>query len=189
MRLFFAIDVPEEADEALFEAQRGLRELLACAKVSWAPQEKWHATIAFLGEVPETDLPQIIDAGRRAASRAEEFEVSLSGLGVFGTSARYGAAVWAGLKASGPAFELLAKDLRHSLREHCREREGAAFVPHVTLARVRQASPQQLKTLRTFVRSYTIRPSVPWQCARIILYESTPHTPNAPYRRILDFSL
>lgn len=189
MRLFFAIDVPDEAKEVLLEAQRELKEPLATAKVSWTPPEKWHATVAFLGEAPEASLSMIIDCGRLAANRSSEFEVSLSGLGVFGMSKRYGAAVWAGLRPSGPALERLARDLRRPLSKNCREQIDAAFIPHVTLARVRQASPEQLELLRTFVMSYTIRPPVSWTCSGFTLFESTPSNPNAPYKSILDFSL
>lgn len=55
MRLFLAIDLPEEIKEYLFQLEKKFKE----AKITWVSKKNLHLTLKFLGEVSEKDLPRI----------------------------------------------------------------------------------------------------------------------------------
>ena len=57
MRVFIAIDVPNDIRKALGDVQRALRPLTGTAR--WVAPESIHITLRFLGEVPEKRLEDI----------------------------------------------------------------------------------------------------------------------------------
>src|SRR5713101_8443752 len=65
MRLFTAIDIPEEVRAALRSLLARLRPL---ANLRWSPVENMHITIKFIGEWPEARLGEIQEALRKVAS-------------------------------------------------------------------------------------------------------------------------
>lgn len=95
-----------------------------------------HLTLAFLGDIPETQLPTLCDVARRVAFRP--FELSIDQVG-FWPRQRL---LWAGCHASLPALADLVADLREGLIQagfsaYDHER---TFIPHVTLVRKIPAS-------------------------------------------------
>ncbi|HLH32445.1 MAG TPA: RNA 2',3'-cyclic phosphodiesterase, partial [Terriglobia bacterium] len=57
MRLFIAVDLPNDVRDQLAEVQRALRPLTDSAR--WVAPESIHITLKFLGEVPEKQLEDI----------------------------------------------------------------------------------------------------------------------------------
>ena len=51
MRVFIAIDLPNEIRKALSDVQRELRRVTNTCR--WVPPESIHITLRFIGEVPE----------------------------------------------------------------------------------------------------------------------------------------
>ena len=71
-RLFLAIDLPEE--------HKALLQTLPDEKIHarWTPQDKYHLTLRFLGDVPETQIPTLQRRLARVAfEMAAEFEAFL----------------------------------------------------------------------------------------------------------------
>ena len=56
MRLFLAIELPDAVKQQLTAVQRS-----PLAALRWAPAEQLHVTLKFLGEVPDADVPAIIE--------------------------------------------------------------------------------------------------------------------------------
>lgn len=57
MRLFTAVWPSPEAVEAIERFERPEHDA-----VRWTTREQWHVTLHFYGEVPEDDLPRLVDA-------------------------------------------------------------------------------------------------------------------------------
>lgn len=161
MRLFFAIDLPEELAEPVAALQD---DLSAAEGLSFTDPEQAHLTMKFLGEVPaagatadagvptedEADEgePTVSDAkvaGAAAAQAADldPFEVEVGGLGAF-PSEEYISVLWAGVGAGAAELTDLAAALETETTERGFDEADNAFTPHVTLARMNDARGKEL---------------------------------------------
>ena len=122
MRLFVAIRLSAEMQEALISAQNALYD--RGVRGNFTAGENLHLTLAFIGEYPEAE--PVLDALERVSF--SPFELSPEGLGCFGDL------WWAGLKGSAP-LEALARWVRRALAEAEIPFDRKRFSPHVTLIR------------------------------------------------------
>ena len=135
MRLFVAADLPVQVNEALCETSAALRELVHGRYV--AP-DSFHLTLAFLGEVPGSQLDDAIAALEEACLGQGPIEVALGPLGSFGRARR--ATLWQGLARGVDELAGLAGDVRECLAERGLAYDATLFVPHVTLMRAADLS-------------------------------------------------
>ena len=130
MRVFIAIELPEDVRKKLWEIERKLRPVTSSAR--WVSPDSIHLTLKFLGEVSETRLDDIDQALTGLTWRP--FQVSVHGIGFF-PGTRSPRVFWAGLTAS--TMEDLAKEIDTRMERFGFDREKRAFRPHVTLARAK----------------------------------------------------
>lgn len=141
MRVFIAIDLPQEVKDSLLEAQRQL----PAAKLSFA--REFHLTLKFLGEV----TPAKVEAVKSCLStvRFKPFSAALSGIGVF-PSESYIRVIWVGVEPEN-GFMQLQQSIDEALeKEFPKDKD---FKPHLTLARVKFVSDknsfvQQLRQVK-----------------------------------------
>jgi 2'-5' RNA ligase len=69
----------------------------------WTPTEQIHLTVKFLGDVPESVLPDVCDAVSQIAERIASFDLEIRGAGVFPPHGQVNI-VWAGFAAVPPAL-------------------------------------------------------------------------------------
>ena len=135
MRLFAAIDIPEEV-------RRNLRDLIGrlrpTAAIAWSRVENMHITTKFIGEWPEDRLEEMKLALRGAGSPGA-IEIRVRGLGWF-PNLRNPRVFWAGIE-SGPALAMLAKSTETAVAKIGVPVEEREFSPHLTLARIRDRVP------------------------------------------------
>ena len=136
MRLFVAVNLPEDERRAAHEAAAPLRD--AGLPVKWVVAASLHVSLKFLGEVAEEREAAIAAALDAAVAPARPFEVGLGGAGAFPGVARP-RVIWLGVEPH-PALELLANDVERALRPFGFEAELRPFQPHITLGRVRQGA-------------------------------------------------
>ena len=135
MRLFTAIDIPEEIQQTLGKLIERLRP---SAKLSWSPVRNFHVTTKFIGEWPEERLGEMKLALAKIAA-PKPFEISIRGLGWF-PNARNPRVFWAGIEAQ-PELGQLAHDTEQCLAKLGVPVEERNFQPHLTLARRRDPVP------------------------------------------------
>lgn len=129
MRAFVALELPEAfADEVACLARR----LRATCEGRFVPPESHHLTLAFLGEVGESETRLAMGAIDEACAAMGPVPLASCGLGTFGRSRDV--TLWLGIE---PADELmaLAARLREGLASRGLAFDGKPFLPHVTLAR------------------------------------------------------
>lgn len=104
----------------------------ALGAVRTTAADRWHVTLAFLGEQGDAAplLPELADVAGRTAS----FELRLAGGGSFRGAA------WAGLAGELEALHRLASDVAAACGRGGVRLEPAPYRPHVTVARDRRAS-------------------------------------------------
>ena len=107
----------------------------AASGISWVPEDRLHLTMEFLGEQPESGVPELTAALSRAIERHAPVSLALHGLGAF-PNLRAPNIVWMGVEAD-PKLELLQHDLARVCSELGYELDARAFRPHITLGRAR----------------------------------------------------
>lgn len=158
MRLFVAINLPSDVRSAVWEATAPMR---ACApELPWVDESRLHLTLKFLGEQPEERVPAIEAAFARVAAGHRELAMELGGIGAF-PNFRRARVVWMGV-AQDAKLELLHHDVEVAFEAIGFELEGRAFRPHLTLARLKGAQPDdRMRALRRAAAHTTFRCDVP----------------------------
>ncbi len=135
MRLFTAVDIPGEVENALAAT---LQRLRPTAKVKWTDIEKLHITTKFIGEWPEARMEEMT-AALRGVGTLGAIGIRLRGLGWFPDSRRP-RVLWAGVEA-GPELASLAHETEQAVHTLGVPIEDRKYSPHLTLARIRDAGP------------------------------------------------
>ena len=135
MRLFTAIDIPEEVRSRL---RALLEQWKPLARINWSPVYNLHITTKFIGEWPEAKLEEIKRALRNIPSEGA-FDVSVRGLGWFPND-RHPRVLWAGVEAGQPLVAL-AHAADQAVAGLGGPVETRPYSPHLTLARIREAAP------------------------------------------------
>ncbi len=130
MRIFSAIDLPEEQKDQIWRAIEPLRKQYAAWK--WVPYDTYHVTLQYYGDVrPETTERMITNA----VFEIDPFEISTGGISLF---QRHQLTIFLEIQPH-QFLRRLVRVLDEQLHFH---RTGL-FVPHITLARARKPSKQQ----------------------------------------------
>lgn len=126
LRLFYAVPVPDDLRRELRRAAESLGR-------EWRPstEAQLHITLAFMGEVPEEALPEVIAAGETAARDIAPFSVKLGSAGGFPTD--HIPRVWF-IHAESPELMRLCEILKPGV---ARWADLKPFKAHLTIARPR----------------------------------------------------
>src|SRR5215470_10394315 len=180
MRLFVALLPPQGALAELEAAVAPLRP--DWPTLRWAGHDRWHVTLAFLGEVADTRLDGLRERLARAAGRHDGMRIRIGRGGAFPSPGR-ARVLCAHIEGESEALgglRVLAASVAAAAR-----RAGAPppdeerrYRPHVTLARSRQAA--NLAALVAALDEYSGRA---WNATHVDLIRS--HTgPRPDYQTI-----
>lgn len=129
-RLFAAIRPPAPIRARLLAAMGGI------SGARWQTDDQLHLTLRFIGEVDRHQASDIVAA--LGGVHARRFAISLNGIGHF---ARRGQpeAVWAGVTPHEP-LDRLHQKVDQAIARVGIPPEQRAYLPHITLARLKRAS-------------------------------------------------
>lgn len=133
MRLFAAIDLPEEMRRALGAQRDACRADLPPA--SWVKERNLHLTLVFFGEVDDVACRRLAPALRLAARDFRAPFLTVEGAGAFPPRGPI-RVVWVGVAPAGPLARL-SDSLRAAARTAGVAFDEKPFAAHVTLARCR----------------------------------------------------
>lgn len=145
MRLFIALDIPQEVRERISAYVERVRSL--CPDARWARVEGLHVTLKFIGEFPDARVPEIVKA--LAGINSRPFDVKFDNVGFF-PSPRSPRVFWIGVSA-GEELPQLAEAVSEALAAIGIPREDKKYSPHMTLARA--GSRHNLKALASLMTS------------------------------------
>ncbi|MDD3823716.1 MAG: RNA 2',3'-cyclic phosphodiesterase [Sphaerochaetaceae bacterium] len=128
MRLFVAIDVSTEVRTVLLEHQRRISSVASSGNFSH--RDNLHLTLAFLGELPPSDLPRI--TGIVDSLDIPPFPLVIDTLGRF---ARSGSDIWWAGVYRNPVLLTLQSLLDSRFQEAGFTLDNRPFAAHITLAR------------------------------------------------------
>jgi RNA 2',3'-cyclic 3'-phosphodiesterase len=151
MRAFVAAVPPPEVVEHLDEFLDVRR---SAGAFRWASVEQFHLTLAFLADVPDRKLDDLVERLGRAAARRTPVVTAVAGGGAFPDAAR-ARVLWAGLDLDeGGRTEVsrMATGARAAANRAGVPVDGQRFRPHLTVARLGQ--PQEVTSWVRLLDSY-----------------------------------
>ena len=166
-RLFAGLEIPAEIGQSLSNLRGGL------PGARWIDPENYHVTLRFIGDIDGMSANEIASMLFRV--NRKPFEVKVQGLQSFG--GKKPRAVVASVEPSRPLIELQA-ELERMMQRIGLDPEGRKFIPHVTLARLYDASDQDVADYLS-LRGYF--PSKAFLAERFVLFSSRASTGGGPY--------
>lgn len=145
-RTFVAVAVPEALNAKLTRLQSLLAPELPA--VRWAVVKPFHLTLAFLGDVDDSELNQVCRTVEEVAADFPPFDLRIESLGVF-PSATQPRVIWVGL--SGPGMAVL-QDARAKLASSLTAAGYPCddeFNPHITLGRIKRKRDEPVDLTRS----------------------------------------
>ncbi len=138
IRLFAALELPPTVRTRLTFLQGGI------PGARWIPEENFHLTLCFMGDVDGAMARDIDDA--LTTISFHPFSIELKSVGEFG--GRDPRAVWAAV-AANEALTHLASKIDTAMRRVGLDLEARKYVPHVTLARLKDPPIAKVKEFLT----------------------------------------
>jgi 2'-5' RNA ligase len=135
MRLFVAMDVPDEIKGVISTALAGLKSRVE--GVRWVKTENIHLTVKFIGDYEERKLDRLVDEVRKAALRSPRFTALLGGCGAF-PSPKKARVIWVDMHKGGEEAAVVARKVDSRLGKIGVKRENRPFRSHLTLGRLKR---------------------------------------------------
>ena len=166
-RLFTGLEIPPDVAQALSSLRGGL------PGARWIDPQNYHLTLRFIGDVDDAVAREVaLMLGR---VRREPFQLHFEGVTSFG--GRKPRAVVAAVTPVQALLDVQAEQERLMQRIGL-EPEGRKFMPHVTLARLRDSSSHAVAdylSARGYFRT------APFRISRFVLFSSRNSIGGGPY--------
>lgn len=142
MRLFLGLPLPQPWQDGLArlaaDFSRPSPDQPGVARLVWTRPGNWHLTLRFLGETNEAGRDAVVEAAGAALAALPfvPFALRAAGSGAFPSTARP-RVLFAGLAEGAEQCRALAVCLEEAARRAGFAPEARPFVPHLTVARVK----------------------------------------------------
>ena len=166
-RLFAALEMPQQASTRLTMLRGGL------PGARWIDPENYHLTLRFMGDVDYRTADEIAD--RLDAIRPRPLTLKLDGVSAFGGKKPHSifAAVEPGAELTG-----LQADIERMCQRMGLAPESRKFTPHVTIARLRNVSPDGVARYLSSRGGFQVPP---FTIGRFVLMSSRDSIGGGPY--------
>ncbi len=135
MRIFIAVELPDEVKKNIVELVSELKEV--GSGVKWVEEKNLHITLKFLGWVEDRKVDHVVELATKAAGGTGSFKAKFEGTGTF-PSGKNPRVVWVGMGEGGEKLKKLADSLEESLSNAGYRSEEKEFSSHVTIGRVKE---------------------------------------------------
>lgn len=167
-RLFTGLEIPSDVGFALSLKRGGL------SGARWIAPENYHITLRFIGDTDHQTANEIADLLNRFTDM-EPFAVNLTHLGVFGGNKPR--SLYAGVEINDQLTRLQAAHDR-AFQQIGLEPEGRKFTPHITLARLRGTSANNMARFMADAAWFS---PLMFTAARFVLYSAKESVGGGPY--------
>jgi 2'-5' RNA ligase len=134
MRLFVAINLPENIKDVIQELEGSLR--IKGDFIRWTEPANVHLTLKFLGEVTPSLLDEIERLLAQSLSHYAPFEIAVEGIGAF-PNLRNPRVVWIGIRGEN-GLNSIYRAVGEVFSQLGFESESRPFKPHLTIGRVKR---------------------------------------------------
>ncbi len=128
IRVFLALDLPDEPRKEISRAFMPL--IKKYPSIKWVPEENYHITLVFLGEVPPQFIESIEKPLERVAGKYRPFTLALDGWGTFPPGKNLFNVLWVGVEHDDSLIQF-----QRELSRITGVFERRTYKPHITVAR------------------------------------------------------
>lgn len=169
MRFFIALDIPEESTEQISDIQNKLKQILP--EVDLTYPEKFHLTLAFVGEQDTSFKDPLIQILKKASQGVPPFAVTpccLDGFPHFHSAH----VLWLGVKGDTDRLIKIRHHIKDGLTQLGLDTDSRRFIPHIAIAKAKDLKitldqekllekiiPENLEPI--FVKSIKLFESIP----------------------------
>ena len=166
-RLFIGVPIQSESAKILVEIWKNNPELND-HMLKWTKPENWHITLIFMGNTPESAIPQIQELIEESFAGIKAFRSTIKGIGVFPNS-HNPKVLWLGIDN----IQTLMPATLHLgalLQQNGLYLDNKPLKPHLTLARVKNSAYSEvIKSMSDKYQKFNFGTV---EINRVILYES-----------------
>ena len=137
IRSFIAIKLAPDVNRNSTRMLQRLRQ--SNDGIKWVPTDNLHLTLKFLGDVDNTEVPDVCNVIHRVCSNHAPFHLDFGGTGGFPSRERP-RILYAGINDASGALTKIVSQLETSLAELGFKQEPRDYIPHLTLGRTRSTS-------------------------------------------------
>jgi len=137
IRAFIAVDVGPEVRAILRPVFEKLRKV--SHKVRWVPEQNWHLTAKFLGDVDGQQITKIAEAMQEEAAQHTAFDLEFRGIKPFPPN-REPRIIALDVESGTEALAAFHKGLDQRMRAFGVASEKRHFLAHLTLGRIKGTS-------------------------------------------------
>lgn len=166
-RLFTALEIPRNVALSLSLLRGGL------PGARWIDVENYHITLRFMGDIDGRTADEIVD--RLDRIDRPEFQLSLSGIGSFGSKKPH--SIWAGVTPH-PQMTALQGEIERICQRVGLPPDPRKFTPHVTLARLKSS---RLDDVVHYLSGRGNFQTAPFFVPRFVLMSSKESVGGGPY--------
>lgn len=178
MRLFLAIELPPKVR---IELEKQIRDIKReYANYNWVPQENFHITLLFFGE---------IESKEEIEKLKKKIEAAIYDVNSFFMYS-YGADVFINDKILLYVYfrrEKIIEELVTKINNDLQIEDGKKYIPHLSIARTRVPSKQQYLHLNKKLQNLNI--DIDFPVRKIHLFQSILEGQKPIYKKISSFSL
>lgn len=169
MRLFIALELPEEVKCTLVAVRRAMQQT---RPVRWVAPHAMHLTLVFLGETNPNLLPALSTALHATLANQAPLTLATTDVGAF-PSVRRPQVLWVGVGGETEALATMHQQIVAALVPLGFPRETRPFTAHLTLGRIaRNATAAEQAAIRLALQAAPTPPHLTWQAETVTLFES-----------------
>lgn len=138
-RVFVAIYPTQDVIRKLKKESEVLKKLLPGNLLRWLPEENWHITLRFFGNLTAKEVEQLDQNLRFSLKAQSRVTIQLTSITWFPSSKK--PSVLAAIANESPELNSLAMSIHNVDSQHERSAGNKPYRPHLSLARCRQKRP------------------------------------------------
>jgi RNA 2',3'-cyclic 3'-phosphodiesterase len=188
LRLFVAIALPETVREEMIRVQRELQPLVPREVARWTRPDQWHLTLRFLGNVAADGVEDLKQSVGAVCRNVPPLFLCAQGVGFF-PNPHSPRVIWVGIGDGEGQLVDLQKRIETAVGPFSPEPAGKNFSGHVTLGRLKQPRPSDVRDLAARVQSFDNQIFGSWMAEGIEIIRSELSQSGARYTSLAIFRL
>jgi 2'-5' RNA ligase len=171
VRSFIAIELPRNIKRELEQIQYKIKQG-GYAGIKWVNPEGIHVTLKFLGNISSEQIIEISKVLDEATQEMSLFHLEIASLGAF-PNLRQPRVLWVAINGEIAKLSRLQQRIDSLLTSCGFLKESRPFVPHLTLARLKDSiSPEEKRKIGVFIKSLQLEADFPFDAKAVSLMRS-----------------
>jgi RNA 2',3'-cyclic 3'-phosphodiesterase len=188
IRAFAALPLPPGWIGQLLAVQKNLQRRLPFASVRWTKPDQIHLTLRFFGDVPAGEILNLVPALRAASQGVAPFLLGIDKPGGF-PHLKAPRVIWLGLARDLDSLLNLQARIERATRAWGEPPETRGFHPHLTLARIKGASPRECQQIAERLAELALAGFDPFRVQQLDLLSSELRPEGPVYTRLAEIQL